>query len=145
MAKTSDASGSYDDIIHLPHHVSQTRLPMSARDRAAQFSPFQSLTGLNRVMQETERQTVRKIELDEHEKARIDEKLRSLQERIAQQPEIFVVYFQPDPYKDGGNYLEMTGALRRIDKETQEILFQDGKLIPLDNIYAIESEDFKIK
>ena len=35
----------YDDILHLPHHVSKNHPQMSMRDRAAQFSPFAALTG----------------------------------------------------------------------------------------------------
>ena len=35
----------YDDIIHLPHHVSEVHLQMAPGDRAAQFSPFAALTG----------------------------------------------------------------------------------------------------
>lgn len=35
----------YDDIINLPHHVSQKHAPMARADRAAQFSPFAALTG----------------------------------------------------------------------------------------------------
>lgn len=38
---------SYDDIITLPHHVSQRHPPMSLRDRAGQFTPFSALTGLH--------------------------------------------------------------------------------------------------
>ncbi len=35
----------YEDIMHLPHHVSKKHRQMSMRDRAAQFSPFAALTG----------------------------------------------------------------------------------------------------
>ena len=35
----------YDDIITLPHHVSDVHPPMPRRDRAAQFSSFAALTG----------------------------------------------------------------------------------------------------
>ena len=35
----------YDDIIRLPHYVSQNHPQMSLRDRAAQFAPFAALTG----------------------------------------------------------------------------------------------------
>ena len=49
--------GKYDDIIHLPHHVSDHRAPMSMLDRAAQFSPFAALTGYDAVIAETGRLT----------------------------------------------------------------------------------------
>ena len=39
----------YDDIIHLPHHVSQNHPQMPLRDRAAQFAPFAALTGYEAV------------------------------------------------------------------------------------------------
>jgi hypothetical protein len=38
-------STPYDDMLHLPHHVSQRHPQMSLHDRAAQFSPFAALTG----------------------------------------------------------------------------------------------------
>lgn len=34
----------YDDIIHLPRHVSTKHLPMAIADRAAQFSPFAAIS-----------------------------------------------------------------------------------------------------
>ena len=37
----------YDDIIHLPHHVSERHPQMSMYNRAAQFAPFAALTGHN--------------------------------------------------------------------------------------------------
>ena len=53
--------GKYDDIIHLPHHISDHRAPMSMIDRAAQFSPFAALTGHNEAVKETERKNEERV------------------------------------------------------------------------------------
>ena len=46
----------YDDIITLPHRVSDTHPPMPRRARAAQFSSFAALTGYETVVAETARE-----------------------------------------------------------------------------------------
>ncbi|MBU5461923.1 hypothetical protein [Lachnoclostridium sp. MSJ-17] len=43
---------NYDDIIDLPRHVSEKRLPMPLHDRAAQFAPFAALTGYDAAIDE---------------------------------------------------------------------------------------------
>lgn len=45
----------YEDILHLPHHVSSEHPQMPPESRAAQFSPFAALTGYEGVIEETER------------------------------------------------------------------------------------------
>lgn len=49
----------YDDIIDLPHHVSQRHAPMPLEARAAQFAPFAALTGHNNAIAETARQAAK--------------------------------------------------------------------------------------
>lgn len=44
----------YKDIIHLPHHVSETRPRMPLSERAAQFAPFAALTEYGEVIRRTE-------------------------------------------------------------------------------------------
>ena len=92
-------SGAYDDIIHLPHHVSQTRPRMSAADRAAQFSPFAALTGYGAAVTEAGRLTDQRIELTESEKETLNERLLLLREQLAEPPEVTITYFQPDEKK----------------------------------------------
>ena len=62
--------GAYDDIINLPHPTSPRHPRMPMIDRAAQFTPFQALTGYGAAIQETARITGEKAELTEEEKAK---------------------------------------------------------------------------
>src|ERR1035437_4752031 len=94
----------YDDIIHLPHHISTTHPHMSAYDRAAQFAPFAALTGHDAAIAETARLTERRVELDEYSKADLNQRLCIIQDRMDEQPEVSITYFQPDQRKTGGAY-----------------------------------------
>ena len=49
--------GKYDDIIHLPRHVSKVHPPMPLADRAAQFSPFAALSGYEEMISGEEERT----------------------------------------------------------------------------------------
>ena len=51
----------YDDIINLPHPVSQKHPQMPAIDRAAQFSPFAALTGYEKLLEETKELAIEKV------------------------------------------------------------------------------------
>lgn len=86
-------SHAYDDIIHLPHHVSSVHPPMSLHDRAAQFSPFAALSGFEGEIRETERLTEGKIELDEEEAGRLDERLRQIRQHLSVCPRVSLTWF----------------------------------------------------
>ena len=68
-------SGTYDDIIALPHPEPRTHPRMSLHDRAAQFSPFAALTGHSAAIAETER---RAADAAEPENERFSEDSRAL-------------------------------------------------------------------
>ena len=133
----------YEDIIHLPHHVSKTRPQMSMQDRAAQFSPFAALTGYDAAISETVRLTDERTDLGEETKAMLDMKQQYLLEVISDQPEITVTYFVPDEKKAGGAYVTVTGNLKRIDEYERLLILTNGKKIPMDEIVDIESDIFK--
>ena len=71
----------YDDIIRLPHHVSQNHPQTPLRDRAAQFAPFAALTGYEAAVGETARQTAERRELDPQEAAELNRRLSDLAAR----------------------------------------------------------------
>lgn len=129
--------GEYDDIINLPHHVSRKHPQMSIHDRAAQFAPFAALTGHGEAIAETARLTDRKIELDDYERLKLDEKLLILQEHIMEMPEISVTYFCPDEKKEGGKYVTITKALRKINDMERTLLMEDGMQIRIEDILDV--------
>lgn len=134
----------YDDIIHLPRHVSSTRPRMSAINRAAQFSPFAALTGHGAAVKETARLTDKRIELDECIKDDLSHRMQIVSESIKEQPEISITYFKPDAKKNGGEYVTAISSVKKIDKHERVIVMTDGTLIPIDEIISIEGEIFEI-
>ena len=131
---------SYDDIIDLPHHVSETHPHMSLHDRAAQFSPFAALTGHGAAIEETARLTDEFAELDESRKEAINEKLMFISESAENAHEVTVVFFVPDGRKFGGEYVSVTGKVKKIDSYKHDVIMTDGRIIPIENIYDIRFE-----
>lgn len=129
-------SGRYDDIIDLPHPVSQRHPQMPLADRAAQFSPFAALTGLDAALQETARLTDQRITLDEYEQAELDKTLQALREAAPQHPAVEITYFQPDARKAGGQYVTSVGHVKRIAEYKQQLILTEGTSIPLAEIIA---------
>lgn len=133
----------YDDIIHLPRHVSKKHPRMAIADRAAQFSPFAALTGHGSAIKETARLTDEKIELDEYIKDDLSHRLQILEERIKERPVISITYFKPDSKKSGGAYATSISAIKKIDEYKRIIIMNDGAVIPIDEIISIEGEIFE--
>lgn len=136
-------TGAYDDIIHLPHHVSAVHPPMAAINRAAQFSPFAALTGYDAAIKETARLTDERIELDDHLQDVLSGKLQIIAERVKEHLEITIIHFQPDEKKSGGAYAAVSGTVKKIDDYNRVIVMTDGKTIPIDDIISIEGQIFE--
>lgn len=133
----------YDDIINLPHHVSASHPQMLIANRAAQFSPFGALTGYDAAIKETARLTDEQIELEEHEIDKLDRKLNLLFERMDDHPKVTVTYFQPDGRKKGGAYVEMAGAVKKIDDVERVIVLMNGARIPIASIIDVDGKLFE--
>ncbi len=130
----------YDDIIHLPHHVSVHHPHMEEKDRAAQFSPFSALTGHGAAITETGRFTENKALLDDEYKSRMNEKLLFLSQWEGEKPEVMITYFVPDERKPGGSYERRKKQIRKLDMEKKTVEFIDGMKIFMDNIMELEWE-----
>ena len=134
---------NYDDMINMPCPTSPRHPRMPRADRAAQFAPFAALTGYDAAIDETGRLTDQKIDISEDMREKLDLKQNCLADIIDEQPEISVTYFVPDKKKSGGAYVTVTGRLKQIDEYEQLIILTDGKKIPIQEVYSIESDLFR--
>lgn len=128
---------NYDDIINLPHHISVKHPRLSKEQRAAQFAPFAALTGYGDAIKETARITEDRIELDEEEKKKIDNKILELKNKITEKPKVTITFFVPDTKKSGGEYVTIIGNLRRIDEYNKLLILEDKKKISIKDIIEI--------
>lgn len=133
---------TYDDIIHLPHHVSKRHPQMSLYNRAAQFAPFAALTGYEEAIIETARLTAPKVDMMEDNQQLLDRKLALLSRSLREQPTVSITYFQPDKKKTGGQYLTVTGVIKTIRDSERVILMADGKSVSIDTIISIDGDIF---
>ena len=140
----------YEDMLYLKRPVSRNHPPMDLKDRAAQFSPFAALTGYGDAVKETARQTEQRRELDEYEKAALDEQLRELEAQLQNlengknqaAPRVTVTCFIPDEYKAGGAYRTFTAAVKKIDHDRRGVILQngtqEGECVLLDDILKLD-------
>lgn len=125
----------YEEIINLPHHESERHARMSMLDRAAQFSPFAALTGYEAAIEETARLTDSKIELDESEKAVLNQRLC---EALDCGEPVHITYFLPDERKAGGAYVCTTGKIMKLDTIAGCIMTENGACIMIEDLIDID-------
>ena len=127
----------YEDIIHLPHHVSRKHPRMSLHDRAAQFAPFAALTGYDDVIAEAGRLTDTQAELDESVILEISEALSEIAERLPERPEVEGFVFVPDERKEGGAVTAFSGRVRKLDTFLKELVLTDGSVLPFSGLLKL--------
>ncbi len=128
----------YEDIINLPHYELKNHERMSIYSRSAQFAPFAALTGYSDSIKETSRLTNNKKEISEDIKELINIKLQEIDNNIKEKPYIEVLYFKKDKTKQGGEYIEYRGNIKKIDLINKKLIFIDNKRIDLNSIYEIK-------
>ena len=110
---------------------------MSLHDRAAQFAPFSALTGYDAAVRESARITDRRMELDEESIRILNERLNMISNHISEKPIVSITYFVPDQYKEGGKYVTVCEAARRIDFVNQILILTNGNKITITDIAEI--------
>ncbi|MBQ7343225.1 MAG: hypothetical protein IJW53_00505 [Clostridia bacterium] len=133
----NNSSGKYDDILNLPHYISEKRAKMSIYDRAAQFSPFAALTGYDAAVLEAARLTERRVELSEDLRSELDRTMTILEKILDTEPIVTVTYFLPDSRKTGGEYRTVRSRLIRIDQSAGNIILANGDVIPISTVTSL--------
>ena len=131
---------NYDDIIELPHQQSERRPHMSIYNRAAQFAPFAALVGYDGMVQDASDTLLldQRVILDEDSKNILDKKMHTLESDRKKHLEITVLYF--DEARNGlGGYSSYSGKIKKIEEYPKRLLFEDGKIIMIEDIV-----DFRI-
>lgn len=132
--------GRYDHIINQPRPKS-SRSKMSALERAAQFSAFEALTGLDEQIDETARLVDGKVELSEDEIAELNRKfarLLQILDECGEYPEVEITYFVPDERKNGGAYVTKAVRVKSLDGIFHKVILSDRTEIDIADILSLE-------
>lgn len=129
-------SEAYEDIINLPHHVSERHPQMSMTARAAQFAPFAALAGHDAAIREAARETDEWTR-DESVLDELDRTLSLLRDVECGSVEVRITCFIPDGRKTGGRYTTLCGRVKAVDDVGHQILLSDGQAIPFCSITDI--------
>ena len=132
----------YEDIINIPRHISKTHPEPSIADRAARFSPFAAINGYEDMVREAARETEERVEITDATKEQLNEKLNKIAERLYEEHEVTITYFEPDKKKSGGAYITTTGVVKRIDELKRIVIMKNNKKIKIDDIYTLDSDFF---
>ncbi len=130
----------YDQIINQDRPFDSKHPAMSIHNRAAQFAPFDALTGFGGRIHEVSRLTDARVELAEEVKQVINDQLRLIESRINEQPLVSVTYFLPDKTKDGGSYQTITAPAVKIDAYDERLRLEDDISIAFDDIIEVSIE-----
>ena len=134
----------YADIIDLPHWKSPVRAPMTAHERAAQFSSFKALDGYEDMVYEEAREVGVQADLSETEMEVLNRKLSLIADILenGHYPVLKFTYFIDDIAKTGGSYVCITERVRKVDNVNRKI--QLYKTVGLSKSY-MELDMDKIK
>lgn len=127
----------YEDILSLPRPISDRRLPMPLRNRAAQFAPFAALTGYDDAVAEAGRRTDTRPELGEDEAEALNRALCRVRDLVETQPEITVTWFVPDGKKAGGTCRTVTDRVLAVKERPRRLVLSRGQEIPVADILEV--------
>ena len=132
----------YADIFYSKRHVSSDHPRMDILNRAAQFMPFDALTGFDDAINEVERYTEEDHELGDYDIKDLNAKLAFLIAQGMPDEKVSITYFVPDPTKNGGHYESDEVSIKRIDDVEQMLILRDGRVLKMRYIKSLHGDVF---
>ena len=81
-----------------------------------------------------------KLELSDEQADHLNAQIQRVIENTVDKPHVEMTYYVPDNSKSGGEYVTVTGSVRRVDDYNREIVFVDGMTVTIDDVYMIKVE-----
>lgn len=133
----------YDDIIDKPYPHCRVSHRMTMLERAAQFLPFDALTGYDEAVEETARITDSEVYLDENKIEELNKKLQLILSQSSQRPSVIFTFFVPDALKKGGSYRKLEGIIKKVDMYEKIITLETKEKISIPSIVGLECKIFE--
>lgn len=126
----------YEDIIYLRAPKSKNHPPMARLNRAAQFAPFAALAGYHEAIEEEGRYVEARIEMPPEAREDLDRKMAQVLALPQDKRQVSLVFFRPDPKKEGGFYSRISTQVLGLDKAGLGL--SSGQRLPLEDIIEID-------
>ena len=143
VLKKSDRKMEYMEV-----DIKQERFSYDPEGKVADLLPSRE-DPYDRLIEEEHHQfaldepTPENVLLHEEELHMLDLKQQILADRIAERPEVSVVWFRPDEKKDGGQYVTTVGQLKKVDDIERVLRLADDTTIPLNDVLELQSDCFR--
>lgn len=128
----------YEDIVNLPHHVSQNRPRMSVEDRAAQFSAFAALKGYDDAIDEAAKLYDERIEVVGERAEELNNTLTQLLQAVRTHPQVRLTHFCAMGQGSSGVYRTVEGTLAGINTYARTLQLEDGTSVRFEDLLSVE-------
>lgn len=128
----------YADLLDHKYLGSKGHSHLSITDRAAQFMPFDALTGFDEAIAATEQATLKEniSELGDVELERLSDRLREIEANGLPSPAHTLTYLIGDDTHT--EIVSVEATIRRIDPIERKLYLSDGRMISFERLRAVD-------
>ena len=129
----------YEPVRRLPHPRSKRHRPMTLAERAAQFAPFSTLSGMGEMIKEAGQVWEKRPELSEDRQEMLEMALQQLRANPHRGRQVVIEFFQPDKSEDLGRRIICRGHFLALTH--RQLILMEGEEIPMVDLVALWVEE----